>query len=154
MCTHVLKKNRTLRPTLIHTPVILPFQHPWLPSHIPHCAHTVGLWETRCLLCMPALYSNLCKDKYLPPFSAVLTNEKFAASCLCCPWRVKGGMLREEGAFPLAIGHRQGLYSSLAWANTPSCDVNENKILKACPQSCTRQGCCWEMVRLDATVAC
>lgn len=78
---------------------------------------------------MQALHSNLCKDKYLPPFSAVLTNEKFAASCLCSLWSFRGRMLHEEGACPLTIGHRQPLAGlgkhSKQWY------MNENKILSS-----------------------
>lgn len=50
---------------------------------------------------MQALHINLCKDKYLPHFSAVLTNEKFAGSCLCSPLSVKGRMLCGEGGMPI-----------------------------------------------------
>lgn len=54
-----------------------------LATKFSHC-------EMEGLLGMQALCTNLCKDKYLLHVSAVLTNEKFAASCLRCPWSIKG----------------------------------------------------------------
>lgn len=49
--------------------------------------------EKRGLFCMQGSHSNLFKDKYLPFFSLVHNNGKFAASRLCFPWGVRRRML-------------------------------------------------------------
>lgn len=103
----------THRDPLLYTHQLL--SHSISPSYrvTSYTILSVGPCERRGLLCMQVLNSNLCKDKYLPSFSAVLTNEKFAASCLCSPWSVKGRMLW-EGVCPLTKGHRLGLYPLVA----------------------------------------
>lgn len=82
---------------------------------------------------MQALHSNLCKDKYLPSFSVVLTNEKFAASCRCSPRSVKGRMCEEwerGGICPLAIGHRSVPLAGLG-KHTRTVAMNGNKTLSS-----------------------
>lgn len=104
---------------------------------------TFTLWgsEKRDLLCMQALQSNLLKDKYLPSSSAVLANEMSAASCLCFPWSVKARLLCREGACPLTVGHRQGLYPLFGLGKHSEGGRNENKIFRAVPGKIVTEKC-------------
>lgn len=79
--THTQKESQKETNLHIHTNY-LPIPAP-VATEFSHC-------EMEGLLYMQAVHTNLCKDKYLPHFSAVLTNEKFAGSFLWCAWSVKG----------------------------------------------------------------
>lgn len=100
--------------------------------------------ERKGLLCMQAQHSNLFKDKYLPSSSAVLTNEKSAASCLCSPRSVKARLVHEEGPCPLTVGHRQGLYPfvGLGKHSEQWLEWKLNLVLRALPSHiATEKGC-------------
>lgn len=87
-CSHGLRC--TQKESHVHTNCYI--QTNYLPIPAPLATEFSHI-EMDGLLCMRAVHTNPSKDKYLPHFSAVLTNEKFAASCLWCAWSVKGRML-------------------------------------------------------------
>lgn len=119
-----------------------------LPSLPATLCTDFSLIEMEGLLCMRAIHTNLRKDKYLPHFSAVFTNEKFAASCLWCVRGVKGRKLGRVGACSLTIAHRQGLYPSVVWVNSRSSDM------KAVPCQVGTKNTPAESRSEDESVAC
>lgn len=74
-------------------------------------------------ICHLFLQSSLMKS--LQPAASALPG---VSSGGCCEGR--GGWWVGGGS-PLTVGHKRGLYPWLAWVNTPSSGMNENKILSS-----------------------
>lgn len=129
---HMCLRGITHRDQLLYT-LQLP-SHSSTPSYRA-TSHTILTlwdsvkWETR-FVCRPR--ASICSKINICHIflqSSLMKSLQPAASALpgvsrerCCAGR---------GACQRNIAHRQGLYPSLAWINTPSNGVNENKIVSS-----------------------